>query len=73
MIEAAAGVRGSLSGRQWLQLSAALAPAAHYADCLRACAGVANALQPQLRQLLHYHCGVSSLRTRQMMLELQQL
>jgi hypothetical protein len=26
-----------------------------------------------LRNLLHYHCGVSSLRTRQVMMELQSL
>ena len=30
-------------------------------------------LKPQLRQLLHYHCGVSTLRTRQLMLDLQSL
>ena len=30
-------------------------------------------LQTQLRALLHYHCGVSSLRTRQVMMDLQAL
>ena len=27
----------------------------------------------QLRSLLHYHCGVTTLRTRQMMIDLQSL
>jgi DNA repair protein RecO (recombination protein O) len=44
---------------------------------LRCCAEFApelrSALQTQLRNLLHYHCGVSSLRTRQVMMELQAL
>jgi DNA repair protein RecO (recombination protein O) len=40
---------------------------------LRACAEVASALKPQLRTLLNYHCGVPTLRTRQMMIELQSL
>jgi DNA repair protein RecO (recombination protein O) len=30
-------------------------------------------LKPQLRQLLHYHCGVKTLRTRQMMFDIQAL
>jgi DNA repair protein RecO (recombination protein O) len=30
-------------------------------------------LKPQLRALLHYHCGVATLRTRQMMMDLQHL
>lgn len=32
-----------------------------------------SALQTQLRQLLHHHCGVPMLRTRQLMVDLQQL
>jgi DNA repair protein RecO (recombination protein O) len=40
---------------------------------LRACAGVAAELKPQLRKLLNYHCGVPALRTRQMMIDLQNL
>jgi DNA repair protein RecO (recombination protein O) len=32
-----------------------------------------NALQTQLRALLHYHCGISTLRTRQVMMDLQVL
>jgi DNA repair protein RecO (recombination protein O) len=30
-------------------------------------------LRPQLRALLNYHCGVTTLRTRQMMMDLQNL
>ena len=30
-------------------------------------------LKPQLRTLLHYHCGVTTLRTRQLMIDLQAL
>jgi DNA repair protein RecO (recombination protein O) len=30
-------------------------------------------LKPQLRALLHYHCGVTTLRTRQLMIDLQGL
>ena len=30
-------------------------------------------LKPQLRTLLHYHCGVGTLRTRQLMIDLQAL
>jgi DNA repair protein RecO (recombination protein O) len=30
-------------------------------------------LKPQLRALLHYHCGVPTLRTRQLMMDLQSL
>ena len=65
--------RGGLTGLQWLALSDALAQHAPFVATLRACAAVPNELRPQLRQLLHYHCGVSSLRTRQMMVDLQKL
>ena len=36
-------------------------------------AGSNSALRNQLRALLNYHCGVSTLRTRQMMRDLQAL
>jgi DNA repair protein RecO (recombination protein O) len=65
--------RGGLTGLQWLTLSDALAQHTPFVATLRACAAVPNELRPQLRQLLHYHCGVSSLRTRQMMVDLQKL
>ena len=67
----------ALRGSHWLQLHAALASDAPLPSLLRCCAEFApelrSALQTQLRNLLHYHCGVSSLRTRQVMMELQAL
>ncbi len=63
----------SLSGAQWLMLQQSLANAAPFTATLRACSQVMAELKPQLRTLLNYHCGVTSLRTRQMMLDLQSL
>lgn len=61
----------SLSGAQWCQLQQSIDPGAAFTVTLRACAAVMTALKPQLRNLLNYHCGVSTLRTRQLMLDLQ--
>lgn len=65
--------RASLTGGQWRQLQATLASGALFTDTLRACAAVMSELKPQLRALLNYHCGVTTLRTRQMMVDLQSL
>lgn len=65
--------RVGLSGAQWRVLQQALGAGAPFTDTLRACAAVMGELKPQLRALLHYHCGVSTLRTRQMMVDLQSL
>jgi DNA repair protein RecO (recombination protein O) len=65
--------RTSLSGAQWTALQQALGEQVPLTTLLRACAEVASALKPQLRALLNYHCGVPSLRTRQMMIDLQSL
>ncbi len=65
--------RSSLPGSQWLTLQASLRSQAEFTDTLRACAPVVNELKPQLRALLNYHCGVHTLRTRQMMVDLQSL
>ncbi len=65
--------RASLSGAQWLDLQTALADAAPFTTTLRACAAVMSELKPQLRNLLNYHCGVKTLRTRQVMIDLQNL
>jgi DNA repair protein RecO (recombination protein O) len=69
--------RTSLSGAAWLALQAALGhdgpPNAVLLGVLRACAPVLSPLRSQLRTLLHYHCGVPVLRTRQIMMELQNL
>lgn len=65
--------RTSLSGAQWRRLQATLRPEAPFTATLRACSEVSAELKPQLRTLLNYHCGVSTLRTRQMMIDLQSL
>jgi DNA repair protein RecO (recombination protein O) len=68
----AADERGSLAGAQWLALQAALDDPAPFHATLR-CAATMGELKTQLRALLHYHCGVSTLRTRQLMMDLQSL
>jgi DNA repair protein RecO (recombination protein O) len=65
--------RTSLKGAQWQALQEALSGRVSFMDTLRVCAAVANELKPQLRALLHYHCGVRTLRTRQLMLDIQAL
>lgn len=64
--------RPNLAGAQWRQLQAALDDPAAFTATLRAAAALPE-LKPQLRQLLHYHCGVGQLRTRQLMIDLQAL
>ncbi len=65
--------RTSLSGAQWCALQQVLEPRVPLLALRRVCADVAAELKPQLRALLHYHCGVGTLRTRQMMIDLQTL
>ncbi len=67
------GERASIAGAQWLTLQQAMDSSACFTDTLHACAPVVSELKPQLRSLLHYHCGVTTLRTRQMMIDLQSL
>jgi DNA repair protein RecO (recombination protein O) len=64
--------RGSLEGSQWLVLQQALDDPAPFHATLRQVAHMGE-LKPQLRTLLHYHCGVATLRTRQLMMDLQSL
>jgi DNA repair protein RecO (recombination protein O) len=71
--QAAPTDRASLAGSQWLVLQQSLSDGASFTDTLRACAPVVNELKPQLRALLHYHCGIGTLRTRQMMIDIQSL
>lgn len=71
--ESTEGDRSSLRGSHWVALQRALESVTSLVETLRACAGVAPELKVQLRSLLHYHCGVASLRTRQMMIDLQAL
>ena len=63
--------RSSLPGAQWQQLQLALDENALFSDTMRACIPGLNELKTQLRALLHYHCGVKVLKTRQMMIDLQ--
>ena len=65
--------RASLSGAQWLALQRALDERAPFTATLRQVAQTIAELKPQLRALLHYHCGVATFRTRQLMLDLQAL
>ena len=65
--------RASLSGEQWMALQQALDDAGSYGATLRQAAETLAELKPLLRALLHYHCGVSTLRTRQLMMDLQSL
>jgi DNA repair protein RecO (recombination protein O) len=65
--------RASLSGAQWTDLQATLRDDAPFTATLRACAQMSAELKPQLRALLHYHCGTKTLRTRQMMIDIQSL
>ena len=71
------GDETALAGADWQALQAALDDRAPFTDTLRCVAqlttGSNAALRGQLRVLLNYHCGVSTLRTRQMMRDLQAL
>lgn len=69
--------RVSLPTPAWLELAQALEAKSPLMALLRVCAQWSlewrNALQAQLRAILHYHCGVQTLRTRQVMMDLQNL
>ncbi|TWO68941.1 DNA repair protein RecO [Caenimonas sedimenti] len=74
LVEAADDDRAALPGAQWQALQVALdAPASYTAVRAEAAKPSAADLKPQLRALLHYHCGVTTLRTRQLMIDLQGL
>ena len=66
-----------LPGMVWRELGAALNASHPLPALIRVCAEMSNqhrqSLQSQLRSVLHYHCGVSKLRTRQFMMDLQSL
>ena len=69
--------RTSLPARHWLALQSALDDTAPLHALRIVCAALnaveKNALKSQLRSLLHYHCGGKTLRTRQMMMDVQTL
>ncbi len=66
-----------LDGAHWRALAAALGDEAPFSATLQLLAdwpGEPRArLRQQLRELLHYHCGIGTLRTRQLMMDLQAL
>ncbi len=61
----------------WTDLAAAIDDAAPFNAVLGVCARIPaeqrGQLRHQLRDLLHYHCGVGMLRTRQLMMDLKSL
>lgn len=61
-----------LAGAVWVTLAAALQHG-HPAALRAACAPVAATLRGPLRGLLHYHLGQTTLRTRQVMVDVQKL
>jgi DNA repair protein RecO (recombination protein O) len=63
---------GALGGAQWQGLQAAL-DGGRLAELQLACAQALPALKTTLRGLLHYHLGTPRLRTRDVMIEAQQL
>lgn len=65
--------RASLSGKQWQALQQALGERALFSETVTACIPGLRELKTQLSALLHYHCGVKVLKTRQMMMDLQAL
>jgi DNA repair protein RecO (recombination protein O) len=74
-LDAEAGIAaaaGGIEGRHWFAIEAAL-KAASTAALRDACGPVAGALRVPLRGLVHYHLGRSTLRTRQVWLDLQRL
>ena len=71
--EAGADERNALTGAQWQGLQRGLDAEESFTGTLRAAAPLASELKLPLRQLLHYHTGVATLRTRQMMMDLQSL
>ena len=73
--QAAGHERAALTSLQWRTIEQALQTDQPFPRTLNALAEpeVAQALKPQLRHLLQYHCGSTMLRTRQLMMDLQSL
>jgi DNA repair protein RecO (recombination protein O) len=71
IVSVAPGEAG-LDAERWSALQDAL-DTNELAAIQRACLPALAELKPMLRQLLHYHLGSSALRTRQLMMDLQNL
>ena len=67
------GDRASLPGAHWQALQQALGENSLFSETMAACIPGLNQLKTQLRALLHYHCGVKVLKTRQLMMDLHAL
>lgn len=67
-----AGAGEAIDGVDWLALQGAL-EGDRLGALQTACLGIARPLRHQLRQLLHYHLGQPTLRSREAMLDLQRL
>lgn len=68
------GQAQACTGAFWLALGQALQADAPWPLLLPLlCSPAASALQPQLRQLLHYHSGVRTFQTRRLVVEAQRL
>ena len=69
--------RPRLTGTHWLSLQEALDRDHAFADLVRLLAHWSSedraVLQQQLRVLVHHHCGMEVLKTRQLMMDLQAL
>ncbi len=65
--------RHAMSGSQWQSLQQALDGVSPFTDTLRLSLDMLTPLRTQLRSLLNYHCGVGTLKTRQMMIDIQSL
>lgn len=80
LLVAEGGLRGArpdepagMPGAHWAALQAALDDDAPLMATMRVCAACNAELKPQLRALLHYHCGVPVLKTRQLMMDIRSL
>jgi DNA repair protein RecO (recombination protein O) len=67
----------ALPAEHWQALQLALDDSAPFAATQKACQAMTaperTQLRKQLRTVLHYHCGTGMLRTRQMMMDMQDL
>ncbi len=67
----------TLTGEIWCALSEAMGSSSPLTSTLRFCAELdvvsRQALQSQLRQTIHFHCGMGTLKTRQFMMDIQAL
>jgi DNA repair protein RecO (recombination protein O) len=72
MVEAGADETGAWAGSQWIRVQQAL-DANDLVALQMLCAAGLSALKGMLRTLLHYHLGAPRLRTRDVMIDAQQM